>query len=338
MLGQAGIAVLAVRGFGSGRRLPREEGCKSRTAERWRKWWYRHSMGYPASHPTRIESVDILVAGENVPVMILDPAADAPGAHLQDLVFLHGYGRPPQDYRDFLGAVAAEGYRILAPFLFANGGLQRGPVHFWSCMRLAHRTIERLMQEGMLAAGAPVIGHSTGAAVSLTMAKGPLGPRAIVAINPVQPSRTASVFFMARSAWMNTKMAVGLAGDGARARQVLLDSGGRFWANWLRRPIRHFRLIGGLRAYDYGSLARWYQDLVPVEVPAAVVYGHGDEFYPSAEGLRAGLEKSFRTVEVIEREEQNSHEWLLVRPELAAALTAPLLLGCADSRRDGLAR
>lgn len=283
-------------------------------------------MGNSVSHPTRIDSSDLSVAGERVSVVTIRPEVDVPTRPLQDLVFLHGYGRAPEDYRDFLAAIAALGYRIVAPFLFANGGLQRGPVHFWTCMRLAHRTLGRLMEEGRLSPGAPVIGHSTGAAVSLTMAKGPLCPRAIVAINPVQPSSTAPVFFMARSAWMNTKMALGLAGDGPSARRVLLDSGGRFWANWLRRPIRHFRLIGGLRAYDYESLARWYRDLVPVEVPAAVIYGHGDEFYPSPEGMQAGLERSFRTVEVIEREEQNSHEWLLFRPELAADLTAPLLV------------
>ncbi len=271
--------------------------------------------------------MDLAVSGESVPVLTIEPSPETVKGPLTDLVFLHGYGRAPEDYRDFLSAIAAQGYRVVAPFLFANGGLRRGPVHFWSCMRLAHRTLERLIEGGQLAPGAPVIGHSTGAAVSLTTAKGPLRPRAIVAINPVQPSSGAAILFMARSAWMNTKMALGLAGDGARARRVLLDSGGRFWANWLRSPIRNFRLIGGLRAYDYESLARWYRDLAPVEAPAAVIYGHGDEFYPSPDGLRRGLERSFQTLRVIERPEQNSHEWLLFRPELAASLTEPLLLG-----------
>ena len=257
-----------------------------------------------------------VVRDESVPVTIVEPDAgtDARG----DLLFLHGYARHPEDYRELLDEIARRGHRIVAPFLFANNGLRNPPRHFWSCTALAHRTVQALRDSGLLQPHAPAFGHSTGAAVTLTLGTLDPPPSSLLAINPVQPSSRSATTFMLRSAWMNVKMSLGLAGEGRRARRVLRSSSPRFYANWFRDPRAAFELIGGLRAYGYDRLVRWYEPDVPSRVPACVVYGDGDEFYPSVEGLESGLRRVFLQFDLIHLESENSHEWLMIRPERAA--------------------
>ncbi len=250
-----------------------------------------------------------------MPVTIVEPAPEAAPEGRGDVLFLHGYARHPLDYRLVLEEAARRGWRVVAPFLFANNGLQTPPRHFWSCAALAARTVEALRREGLLSPAAPVFGHSTGAAVSYTLARLDPAPAAILAINPVQPSSSPPLAFMARSAWMNTKMFTGLSGDGPLARAVLGEGAGRFYRNWLSRPRPAFELIGGLRAFRYDRLARWVGGAQGAEVPVRVLYGCGDEFYPDHRGLEPGLLQAFSRASVEVLEEENSHEWLLYRPE-----------------------
>ncbi|MDG1051530.1 MAG: alpha/beta hydrolase [Planctomycetota bacterium] len=255
------------------------------------------------------------VRGESVPVTVVEPPPGAALEERRDVLFLHGYARHPLDYRLVLEEAARRGWRVVAPFLFANNGLRTPPRHFWSCAALAARTVDALVAEGTLSSGAPVFGHSTGAAVGYTLARLDPAPAAILAVNPVQPSSRSPLAFMARSAWMNTKMFTGLSGDGPLARAVLAEGAGRFYRNWLSRPGPAFELIGGLRAFRYDRLARWIRGAPGAEVPVRVLYGCGDEFYPDHSGLEPGLRQAFSQASVEVLEEENSHEWLLYRPE-----------------------
>ena len=259
-----------------------------------------------------VREIAVRARGETVPVTLFEPARPT-----SDILFLHGYARHPLDYRALLERFVQEGHRVVAPFVFANGSLRRTPTTFWACAALARRVVETLVHEGELAPGAAAFGHSTGGAVTLTLGGSALEPSALVAVNPVQPSRASSPLFIARSAWMNTKMALGLAGDGSAARRVLADSGPRFYGNWLRSAARNYRLIGGLKAYDHVKLARWTSRRRPFLGPATVLYGHGDEFYPSCQGLEAGLSAVFEDFELEELPRENSHEWLMFRLDLA---------------------
>ncbi|MEE2940958.1 MAG: hypothetical protein VX460_11275 [Planctomycetota bacterium] len=256
--------------------------------------------------------ITVQARGETVPVTLFEPARPA-----SDLLFLHGYARHPLDYRALLERFVREGHRVVAPFVFANGSLERTPTTFWACAALARRVVEALVRGGHLAPGSAAFGHSTGGAVTLTLGGSALDPAALVAVNPVQPSSASSPLFIARSAWMNTKMAFGLAGDGRAARRVLSDSGRRFYGNWLRSAGRNYRLIGGLKAYDHVKLARWTSRRGAFRGPATVLYGHGDEFYPSCQGLEAGLSAVFEDFELEELPGENSHEWLMFRLDLA---------------------
>lgn len=264
---------------------------------------------------TSTTHITLRVRGESVPVTVVEPAQGEGAAAPRDVLFLHGYARHPLDYRLVLEEAGSRGWRVVAPFLFGNNGLQTPPRHFWSCAALAARTVERLVGDGLLTPGAPVFGHSTGAAVSYTLARLEPGPSAVLAINPVQPSSSAPVTFMLRSAWMNTKMFLGLAGDGATARAVLSEGAGRFYRNWLSRPRPAFELIGGLRAFRYERLARWVRGGAGTSPLVRVLYGCGDEFYPAHAGIEGGLLQAFDRVELEVLEEENSHEWLLFRPE-----------------------
>lgn len=230
------------------------------------------------------------------------------------LVFLHGYARHPLDYRLMLEEVARRGRSIVAPFLFANHRLQRSPRSFWDCAALGLRAYEALVASGRIDPGTPVLGHSTGAAVSLALGAGPAPPRRILAVNPVQPSRRRTLSFVLHSGWMNTKLALGRAGDGRLGRQVLRESGARFYANWFRDPCRGLALIDGLRGYDYDRLARWFDGAPNRASRARVLYGAGDEFYPSLDGLEAGLARVYERSDVRVLEDENSHEWLMIRP------------------------
>jgi len=262
-----------------------------------------------------------------VPVTVVEPPPGGAREGAGDVLFLHGYARHPLDYRLVLEEAAERGWRVVAPFLFANNGLRTPPRHFWSCAALAARTVEALNRGGVLTPGAPVFGHSTGGAVSYTLARLDAAPSAILAINPVQPSSSASVAFMARSAWMNTKMFTGLSGDGPTARAVLAEGAGRFYRNWLRRPVPAFQLIGGLRAFGYGRLARWIGEDRGRDVRVRVLYGCGDEFYPGHGGIEAGLRDAFSRVSVEVLAEENSHEWLLFRPRKTVDALEAFLTG-----------
>ncbi len=77
-----------------------------------------------------------------MPVTIVEPAPEAAPEGRGDVLFLHGYARHPLDYRLVLEEAARRGWRVVAPFLFANNGLQTPPRHFWSCAALAARTVE----------------------------------------------------------------------------------------------------------------------------------------------------------------------------------------------------
>lgn len=278
--------------------------------------------GELSSLPMRISTTHVQqsVRGESVPVTIVEPRSDVVSERPRggrDVLFMHGYARHPLDYRLLLEEAARRGWRVVAPFLFANNGLRTPPRHFWACAALAARTVEALRQAGVVAAGAPIFGHSTGGAVSYTLARLDPAPPAVLAINPVQPSSRHPLLFIARSGWMNTKMFVGLAGEGRTARAVLSEGAGRFYRNWLRRPGPAYQLIGGLRAFDYGRLERWLRRGGGSRTRAGVLYGCGDEFYPSHTGIEQGLQRSFDRVELRVLEEENSHEWLLLRPAKA---------------------
>lgn len=277
----------------------------------------------------------VIVRGDSVPVTIFEPGRQGPGsgpgtgagAPRGDLLFLHGYARHPLDYRALIDEIVGRGWRVVAPFLYCNNALRRPPRHFWACAGLTKRTVQVLRDEGLLAPGAPAFGHSTGGAVALTLGALDRPPAMILAINPVQPSKRWSVNLMARSAWKSTKMAVGLAGEGPRARRVLTESSRRFYGNWFRDPRAAFELIGGLRGYTYDRLVRWYRPRLPCDVPTRVLYGMGDEFYPSLEGLEEGLRRVFGRFDLVVLESENSHEWLMIRQERAADELARFLYG-----------
>ena len=261
----------------------------------------------------RTSRVEVPVRGERVPLTVVE-AGRGPS---EDLLFLHGYGRSPRDYQHLLEELAALGHRVLAPYLFANGALRRPPTHFWSCTALAHRTAAAMLDQDLLARGAPVVGHSTGGAVTLTFGRGPLEPEALVAINPVQPSERSTAHFVIQAARIGAKRALGLAGEVTARRR---PEPGRSSIAWLRSPLRNVRLIGGLREFDHEALARWIAKGPDFEGPVTVIYGHGDEFYPSAAGMVPGLRRLFPRFELVELQDEVTHTWPMLRPQRAAAL------------------
>jgi len=254
----------------------------------------------------------VRVRGEDIPVTTFGASGGRP------LLYLHGYARHPLDYRLALEEVARRGWRVVAPFVFANHRLRRPPTSFWACAALGRRTREALVAAGVVAHDTPVFGHSTGGAVALTLGATPTTtppPPRILAVNPVQPSQRNVVSFLLRSAWMNTKLALGVAGNGRLGRLVLRESGVRFYGNWLRDPRRGLALIDGLTRYSYPRLERWFDGVPNAATHARVLFGAGDEFYPASDGFEAGLARVFERCDVRRLANENSHEWLMIRPE-----------------------
>lgn len=247
------------------------------------------------------------VRGEDIPITTFG----APGA--RPLLYLHGYARHPLDYHLALEEVARRGWCVHAPFLFANHGLRRPPTSFWACAALGRRTREALVAAGAIANDTPVFGHSTGGAVALTLGAAPAPPPRILAVNPVQPSERHVPWFVLRSAWMNTKLVLGLAGDGRTGRKVIRESAVRYYVNWLRDPRRGVALVAGLRRYSYPRLERWFDGTHNTESRVRVLFGAGDEFYPQSDGLEAGLGRVFERLDVRRLADERSHSWLMIR-------------------------
>jgi len=254
----------------------------------------------------------VCVRHEDVSLTSFGPEGGRP------LLFFHGYARHPLDYHLPLEELGRRGWRVEAPFLFANHRLRRPPTSFWACAALGLRARRALIDAGRLDEGAPLLGHSTGGAVALAVAAREGGELQAVAVNPVQPSRRGVPSFIFASGRMNAKLALGLAGEGRIGRRVLREFGLRFYANWLRAPGRGLALIGGLSRFRYEDLARWRGPTDLGEVRATVLYGPGDEFYPASSGLAAGLDAVFQSSNVRVVEGENSHEWLLIKPRRLA--------------------
>ena len=108
------------------------------------------------------------------------------------------------------------------------------------------------------------------------------------------------------------------------ALQQYLVSGPETIANL---PCPAYALIGGLRAFRYDRLTRWVGRGAGRSVPVQVLYGCGDEFYPSHAGIEAGLGEAFERAEVEVLEDENSHEWLMFRPERTVDALAAFLGG-----------
>jgi pimeloyl-ACP methyl ester carboxylesterase len=262
----------------------------------------------PCGRAYRVGMQSLRVRGEDIPITTFGALGARP------LLFLHGYARHPLDYRLALAEVARRGWRVVAPFLFANHRLRRPPTSFWACAALGRRTHEALLAAGLVGRDTPVFGHSTGGAVALTLGAAPAPPPRILAVNPVQPAERHVMSFVLRSGWMNTKLALGVAGDGRLGRQVLRESGVRFYVNWLRDPCRGLALIEGLTRYSYPRVDRWFGGAPNTDSSARVLFGAGDEFYPESEGLEAGLGRVFTRFDVRRLTDESSHEWLMIRP------------------------
>jgi len=230
------------------------------------------------------------------------------------IVFLQGLFRRPTDYRPFLEDLARRtgGARIVAPFLFGNGGLTRPPRSLDACAELARETLEAL-EIGGAGRSYELVGHSTGGTMALALASRAPPPRRVVAINPILPTSFGAAGFVPRALRIAAKQLSGSAGPWKCGLFVALCTTSLCALNAISRPDAHAALVRSIAGFRWQDLGR------AREVPVQLLLGAGDEFFTPPPRLQETLRDGpLPTALVTPVPGVNSHEWLLLEPERAA--------------------
>lgn len=261
----------------------------------------------------------IAVDCQSVPVW--ERPAGSGAGRARTIVFLHGLFRRPADYAPFLEALARRtgGARVVAPFFLGNNGLARPPRSLVACEELADGLLEALGIRSA-AGGHDLVGHSTGGTMALALASH--GPRAgpVVAINPILPVEHGVASFLLRGLLISLKQVTGLAGPWSAGCRLVLRTGLPFAGNFARNVPASLELIRSIAAFE------WHRLRSAPATPVQFLLGAGDEFFTPTADLEAALRAGpFPTARVRRLPDENSHEWLLLRPERAAELVATAL-------------
>lgn len=264
----------------------------------------------------------IEVAGQSVPVWRRRASAGADGA--RTIVFLHGLFRCPADYEPFLTELAQRlgGAAVVAPFLLGNNFLERPPKSLAACRELADGLLDALGVRNA-PGGYDLVGHSTGGTMALALAAREPRPHAVVAINPILPilpEKRGVPGFVLRGARISAKQVFGLAGPWGTGLGLVGRTGLRLGWTFLRKYGASAALIRSIAEFDWKQLER-----APA-MPVHLLLGAGDEFFTPAADLEATLRAGpFPTALVRRLPEENSHEWLLLRPARAVELVSAAL-------------
>ena len=253
-------------------------------------------MNAPEPHLLRVvhrsRTVDVWVAGEGPPVVIV-----------------HGWGLSGRPYRDVLRAVAARGYRAVAPSL----SVMDPP---WSLQGLAEVTSTVL--SSMDALPATFVGHSFGGAISLQLAADlPELVTRLLLVNAlgVSPGRRALV----RTVVPGRHWRIGMrrATAAALISSVTSDNG---WAS----------LSGAARWVLSSTLEPEMERIHAAGIPAAVLWAEADALLPMRIGERAAelLGATFEPIAAGDGwpgRRPPDHDWPLVGPEFFARKVADTL-------------
>lgn len=238
------------------------------------------------------------------------------------LLFLHGYGRPPSDYAGLVDGLRAAGHDVKAPFFYGNHALGAPPRTVDEGLALTLEYVERERLEDYL-----VVGHSTGAGMGLLLADTGHPPTGVVALCPIRAIDYTWPRFVLRSLRMNAKHWLGLSGRPLAGWGLTLRTGLAFQLRMLRNPACMTSFLEDLAAFE---LAR-AQGRAPHDLPVCVVHTRGDEFFDLGPSFEADLRSRFAEPELVLVDEP-SHEWCLLDPATALELVLPRLESFAGSR------
>lgn len=119
---------------------------------------------YPARDPVARARHVVLGDGERVRVVEAGPADGAP------VVLLHGWGCSAFFWRHLIPPLAADGWRVVAPDLRGHG-LSDRPLDPVAYARRAMAAQVRETMQVLGVAGAPIVAHSMGGAIAVTLAR-----------------------------------------------------------------------------------------------------------------------------------------------------------------------
>ena len=201
---------------------------------------------YRLRHRTR--PLDVWVVGEGTP-----------------LVLLHGWGLSGRAYRSSMLALAARGYRVVAPNIAVEEG--------WTMMRAADTAAEAMA--GVDAAPAPVVGHSFGGAIGAQLSLShPDFTTALIAVN--SPLVQLSGLRLGR-----------IMLPGAHFRIVGHRGAAAALVRSATSPSGLASLMRSARWFLGGGQDRILRALAASGLPRAVVWAEDDSLLPIAVGVRA---------------------------------------------------
>ena len=229
---------------------------------------------------------------------------------MPQLVFLHGYGREPRDYAPFLQELGgALHVPVRADFAYGAPALRLAS--FARAVSWTRAALPRLLAGGD---DYWLVGHSTGAAVALSLGALDPAPRAVVALNPaVRVPGWGPLFFLPRALRMTLRHARGLTGPEDRAHRLLDDTGARGARHFARNLIPNLRFLATLARVD---LSAPFADGRRADYPVRVIRTTTDEFFDRCPDPDLTARFTDARIDLLEAA---SHEWLLVEPERATA-------------------
>lgn len=222
------------------------------------------------------------------------------------VVFLHGWGLSPRSYRPVVDAIAARGYRAIAPALPGFGGSDpiSDPGHD-TLLRLSER-VAATLEAYAVPLPVPIVGHSLGAGLAVTM-------------TAIDPDLAASLVLVCPIGGAGNALTTWLTLIGGLRHEI----GNRPFARTadvLPGMLRH------PRATAVSAIAAKQADLTEVirlvaqrGVPIEIITADRDGIVPT--------DRMIRMLEVHLEQVPGTHGWLLTDPERCADLADEFIRG-----------
>lgn len=242
----------------------------------------RPARVFPEGRPGYRVSVHRMPTGERIRIVELGPRQAPP------VMLVHGWGASAFAWRETIEALAAAGWRVVAPDLRGHGFSEKpDDPRLYTSDAMAEHLLAIMDAAGVRRA--PLVGHSLGAETSLGVAlRAPERVSRLVLIAPVGLG-TVRLAFLGRLLTPSalTRLMTRVLGRWAVRVALFVASARRWWDAELieqhAAPLSHRGFAAATRHLLHGALWRRRSpaELARVKVPVLVIVGERDRLVPT---------------------------------------------------------